>query len=293
MRRILSLAVLLLPSIAHADDLPVRPFVMPSLEAQSDAGVDLTYTSWNLASFGTTSYAAYAFTLVPAVDLALTKHIVVFARLPIVFAGHDTIPLAGSCCDAALGNITLGARVVTPLRSSRGADVGGEFAVSAPTASDSFSNNSSSGYGNNLATFAEITHDGGAAYLTQTTTLQFHGYGRKIAGRLFVEAGVGVNVLLIRQDQALSLGHKNQTDLLFSAAAGFMPTRKTALLAEITNIFNASAKSGDEAWIHAFDLGGRYESHQLIFGLHIIVPLDDVFTKQDMIGFGADVRGKF
>ncbi len=292
MRRALIALVVLLASRAFADeDAPARPFVMPSLSGGSSAGVDLSYTSFkfDFGIFG--RYDARAIIVEPVIDVRLAKGLVGFARFPIGFGSVDVPAPAQGCCDASLGNLTFGGRFVAPIRGVKGSDFAAELSFSAPTASDpSSGSNDNSGTGEDIVAFAGATHDL-AYYQRRLTALRMNVYARHVAQQFFVQAMLGFHLYFI--DNTAPTDDETQSNLRLSAAAGFLPTQRVAVIAEITNNFNASAKNGQEAWIHALDLGLRYENHDATFGAHIFIPLDDAFTNVDMLGVGVDVRAKF
>ena len=289
------LALVLATTAASADvtTAPVRPFILPDLSGLTIIGVDLQLTHWTdqivLGDDGfevdetNLTYDLFA-------DLSIAPHWVLLARLPLTYHSwgfDDDVPEAVQdqleCCGAAIGNATLGVRVLdSAAQSSTRSVIGGELTVSLPTAPDD-------GDGAIAAistAFARLPHDPGR-YAPNTTTIRFAGGGQLYADRFFVQGGAGLDIFVFDDD---SIGD-DDTDLALrlGGAAGFRATLELAILAEMNGIIFLDNDDNENDAFSSVDLGIRYGTDSLVLGLRGYLPLDDIMRDVDMLGVGLDL----
>jgi hypothetical protein len=284
----LALGLLLCPPRAEADypkTAPVRPVQMTDLAGLTEAGLDIQYTTWTEPLPGNEEADVTAVTVEPSIDVTLAPHWQVFGRLPLAHDDIEIKPVDDSdCCGWALGNLTVGGRYLYSERHPSGllSVIGGEMSLSLATASDS----GDAGIAANDAAFARRSHDPGR-YLPNTWTPRFTFHGQLFGDRFMAQLEGGLHFFLYDSDvpdDDLDLG------LRLAVAGGFRITPELALIAELNSLFFFYMDDGvDDDRFSSVDFGVRYGGEQILLGLRAYVPIDDVSTDLDMLGFGADV----
>jgi len=131
------LATAVAPATADSNVKPVRLFNLADLSGLTVVGLDLQHTTWTREN-GIFPGEATSVTVDVSADVAVARHWVILARMPLPYLSIDGRPIDIDCCGFGLGNLTLGGRGLrwgmygSGLRSA----IGGELSVSLPTASD-------------------------------------------------------------------------------------------------------------------------------------------------------------
>jgi hypothetical protein len=276
---------------ADVTTAPVRPFILPDLSGLTMIGVDLQLTRWQVPALavpppGVVDVDQTNLTFDVLAELSIAPHWVLLGRLPLAYHSvEDDEDIVGDpdCCGAAIGNATLGVRVLdsSAQRSTRSV-IGGELTVSLPTAPDS----DEGGFTAASAALAHLPHDPGR-YLPDTTTIRFAGGGQLYADKFFIQGGGGLDIFVFDDD---AFGD-DDTDLALrlGGAAGFRATHELAILAEMNGIILLDNDDDENDAFSSIDVGIRYGTDSLLLGLRAYIPLDDELRDVDMFGVGLDL----
>jgi hypothetical protein len=260
----------------------VRPLTMIDPAGLSFVGFELQLSRWNepLPGGGEADYQAITFDV--AADFQLAPHWLLVARLPIANTSIDGDPALDGCCEASLGNLTVGGRGLWSSRLGGGtmAVMGGELTLSAPTASDA----GERGISAVNAAFARLPHDPGR-YIPNTTSIRL-AIPFQLYSRWWLIQAEGALALQIYDDDV-----PDSTDLVLRAAVGFgiRATYKVAILLELDDV---EVLTGDGT-ATSLDFGVRYAGRLGVFGARVYVPLDGAHRDRDMLGVGLDAGLRF
>ena len=265
---------------------PVRPLTMSDPSGLSVIGLDFQWTKWTFpAPAPGRDATSLAFDV--AADIRVAPHWVVLVRVPFDHASLDGTP---SCCDLALGNLTVGGRGLWSTRHENGmrSVVGGELTIALPTSSD----DGNAGASSAATTIAQLPHDPSLWAPFLTTAVNFNLLGQLYHRWWLVQVEGGVSLYFMNDE----IGGNDHFDVAGRAAfgTGVRINYHLALLAELAGRFFSSnlLTPGDDT-TSSLDLGVRYSSSALILGARFYLPLDPQLRDLDMLGFGLDAGWRF
>jgi hypothetical protein len=273
------------PAVADytATVMPVRPLTMSDPSGLSSVAAEVQITKWTETPPGSVVDITNV-TVDIAADIRLAPHWLLLLRIPVSHADLDGDPATVNvdCCSTTLGNLTVGGRGLWSSMFPSGVRrvVGGELAVSFPTASDEGDRRVSGAAGE----FARLTHDRGR-YAPDTTTIRLTGLAQLYGRRFLLHGEVGLQAFLFDDDRPGDPGA--ELGVRLALATGVRATPKVAILAELSSLLisNESAAS--------IDLGVRYGSRRALFGARVFVPIAGGARDFDMLGVGFDAGGRF
>jgi hypothetical protein len=252
---------------------------MPDLTPEGRAGVEIMVGTFDSFLGDTT---------VMRLDLSgqfkVAPKFLITALLPIAYADVD-VALVDDDDGLGLGNLRVGGLFTSTSPRGNGGlmRLGLGFAVSLPTASDS-DEAGAAALLNALFFIPDFSRT-----LPNTTAIHLHGDVRHEGAGLFFQGQLGLDHLLLEDEQEdLSL-------LRFGLAGGFSFTSHMAALLELTTISNLleDDEGDDEEFVHTLDVGMRYHDPTTIAGARIYIPLDDQLRDADMLGFALDIGMRF
>jgi hypothetical protein len=267
------LACASLPGEALAHPPPF--YWMADLSVHSRVGVELIPGNYD--------FAGESAILVPAsvfAEFALTENVVLLGRLP--FAYVDRVGLVDEEGAFALGNLSLGLQ----LAGGSGRPHEGRLLYGIGALVHGFTASDEGDQGLAAARAASFLVPDRGRYLVDATTVRVRADVRYESEMVFVQGEVGV-------DHQIYQDVDDRTDLLFGAGLGLGFDPYWALLAELTALSDVLEDDGDSDLLPVLDVGLRYHNPDLMAGLRVYWPFDEVYRDASAIGLGFDIALRF
>ncbi|MBI4509702.1 MAG: hypothetical protein HY698_08685 [Deltaproteobacteria bacterium] len=246
--------------------------------------------------------ASHLFSTDVTAEIAVHPNVKISGRLPITFYTNDKDAKADK---TLLGNATLGARYVAPIdgpgdlavKAGVGASVSGFTATSLdkpknvtnltdPAVMDYLRDAMTIG---TAAMYSAATDPGRHAF--ETVAAGLDGDLAISSGKVFAQGQLGFRAYVPTGDEE---DDKSNYLMRLGVGGGYEIVPGLAAIGELSTSARLNdVEKDEERFVHAMDLGLRYDHKHFSAAGRFTMPLDEVFRDSNIMGVGIDLAAKF